>query len=40
MYQQGAFSFPPFGTQPYPPTQNPYYPYYGKQAHPGEKIAI
>ncbi|VDN56148.1 unnamed protein product [Dracunculus medinensis] len=30
MYQQGAFSFPPFGTQPYPPTQNPYYPYYGK----------
>ncbi|VDM97783.1 unnamed protein product [Thelazia callipaeda] len=30
MYQQGAFSFPPFGAQPYPTAQNPYYPYYAK----------
>ncbi|KAK6107954.1 Homeobox domain family protein [Brugia pahangi] len=30
MYQQGAFPFPPFGAQPYPTAQNPYYPYYAK----------
>uniref|UniRef100_A0A915PWM6 Homeobox domain-containing protein n=1 Tax=Setaria digitata TaxID=48799 RepID=A0A915PWM6_9BILA len=30
MYQQGPFPFPPFGAQPYPTAQNPYYPYYAK----------
>ncbi|VDM45299.1 unnamed protein product [Toxocara canis] len=30
MYQQGGFPFAPFGAQPYPTAQNPYYSYYGK----------